>query len=86
MSQIMPVIHPYVVAATGDAHGNDYMVQDYGLAVLTAAKAMAMTVIDLLAGGAHRAAQVKAGYKPRMTKQEYLSLMEGMLKDRTFSE
>ena len=31
LSQIMPVIHPYVAAATGNAHGADYVVQDYGL-------------------------------------------------------
>ena len=40
VSQIMPVIHPYVVAATGRGHGEDYVVQDYNLAVLTGAKAM----------------------------------------------
>jgi hypothetical protein len=39
-------------AATGTGHGSDYLVQDYELGVLTAAKAMAMTVIDLLANGA----------------------------------
>ena len=52
VSQLMPVIHPYVVAATGNGHGIDYVVQDYELGVLTGAKAMAMTVIDLLFDGA----------------------------------
>ena len=48
ISQMMPVIHPYVEAATGNGHGIDYLVNDYNLGVLTGAKAMAMTVIDLL--------------------------------------
>ena len=52
ISQIMPAIHPYVGGATGLGHGADYVVQDYQLAVITAAKAMAATVVDLLADGA----------------------------------
>lgn len=86
VSQLMPVIHPYVVAATGNAHGNDYVVQDYELGVLTGAKAMAMTVIDLLADGGTRAAQIRDGYRAPMTKAEYLSLMRGMVKEETYSE
>ena len=86
VSQIMPVIHPYVSAATGDSHGVDYIVQDYELAVLTAAKAMAMTVIDLLADGGRRAREIKSGYRAPMTKREYLSFMRGLLTEETFTE
>jgi metal-dependent amidase/aminoacylase/carboxypeptidase family protein len=43
VSQLMPVIHPYVVAASDTGHGCDYLIQDYALGVLTAAKAMVMT-------------------------------------------
>ncbi len=28
LSQIMPVIHPYVLAASGNAHGDDYLICD----------------------------------------------------------
>ena len=86
VSQIMPVIHPYVVAATGDVHGIDYVVQDYELGVLTGAKAMAMTVIDLLSDGAARAKEIKAKYRAPMTKQGYLSLMRSALTEETFTE
>ena len=86
VSQLMPVIHPYVVAATGNAHGNDYVVHDYQLGVLTGAKAMAMTVIDLLADGARHANKIKAEYKPAFTKASYLDLMRGMLSEGTFTE
>jgi metal-dependent amidase/aminoacylase/carboxypeptidase family protein len=86
VSQLMPVIHPYVVAATGRGHGEDYVVQDYDLAVLTGAKAMAMTVIDLLANGAERARDTVANYHAPMTKQTYLSFMRGLLKEATYTE
>ena len=86
VSQLMPVIHPYVVAATGTGHGDDYVVQDYELGVLTGAKAMAMTVIDLLCDGASRANAIKNAYKAPMTKDEYLSLMRGMFKEGTYVE
>ena len=86
VSQIMPAIHPYAAAATGNAHGIDYIVHDYELAVLTAAKAMAMTVIDLLADGGRRAREIVNNYQAPMTKTEYLSLLRGMLREETFTD
>ncbi|MBM3224616.1 MAG: amidohydrolase [Candidatus Tectomicrobia bacterium] len=86
VSQIMPVIHPYVVAATGSGHGSDYVVQDYELGVLTAAKAMAMTVIDLLANGAYHARAIKSNYQAPLTKAQYLSLMRSMFEEASYTE
>ena len=84
VAHIMPVIHPYVGGATGQGHGADYVVEDYSLAVLTSAKAMAMTVVDLLADGAAKAKEIKAKHRPLMTKARYLSHMRGLLKEQTF--
>ena len=81
LSQIMPVIHPYTGAATGSGHGTDYLVRDYKQGVINPAKAMAMTVIDLLAGDEHKAREVLAKSHPPFTKDEYLALQ-----DRTLSE
>jgi amidohydrolase len=86
VSQIMPVIHPYVVAASGAGHGCDYLIQDYALGVLTAAKAMAMTVIDLLADGAAHARTIKASYQAPLTKAQYLSLMRSMYEEASYTE
>ena len=86
VSQLMPVIHPYVVAATGTGHGSDYLVQDYELGVLTAAKAMAMTVVDLLANGAHHARTIKADYQAPLNKAQYLSLMRSMFEEASYTE
>jgi len=74
LSQIMPVIHPYTAGATGTGHGVDYVVQDYEQAVLAPAKAMAMSVIDLLVEDAAKATEVLAKSPPTMTKEQYMAL------------
>ena len=84
LSHLMPVIHPYTVAATGSGHGIDYLVQDYDQGVIKPAQTMAMTVIDLLSGDAERANEVIAKSPPRMTKDEYLSLQDGRLKEELY--
>ncbi len=86
VSQLMPVIHPYVNAATGSGHGIDYVVQDYELGVLTGAKAMAMTVIDLLANGGEQARRIAGEYRPPLSKDSYLDLMRSMLSERTYQK
>ena len=86
VSQLMPVIHPYVNAATGSGHGIDYMVRDYQLGVLTGAKAMVMTVIDLLFDGAAHARRIAGEYRPPLTKQDYLQLMRSMLRESSHTE
>ena len=84
ISQIMPAIHPYVGGATGLGHGADYVVQDYQLAVITAAKAMAATVVDLLADGASAGNGVVAQHRPEMTRAEYLKFMRSLASEQTF--
>ena len=86
VSHLMPVIHPYVASATGVPHGTDFVVQDYALGVITGAKAMAMTVIDLLADGGQLAKQIKGAYKAPMDKNEYLAFLRGLMNERTYSE
>ena len=86
VSQIMPIIHPYVVSSEGVAHSSDFLVQDYERAVVAAAKAMAMTLIDLLAEGGQKAAKIKAEYSAPMTKEEYLSFMRSQYKEETYEE
>jgi hypothetical protein len=84
VSHLMPVIHPYVGGATGLGHGANYVVEDYGLAVITAAKALAMTVVDLLADGASRASGIIERHRPDMTRDEYLKFMRELASEETF--
>ena len=73
LSQIMPVCHPYTSGAVGAGHSKDYTIEDYEMAVVNPAKIMAMAVIDLLAEGASGAKGVLDGWKPKMTKAQYLA-------------
>jgi amidohydrolase len=84
LSQIMPVIHPYTTAATGTGHGADYLIQDYVQAVVTPAKAMAMTVIDLLANHAEKAKAVLAASPAKMSKKHYLELQDARLSEKFY--
>jgi len=84
ISHLMPAIHPYVGGATGIGHGADYVVHDYSLAVITAAKALAHTAIDLLADGATVGSGIVSGHRPEMTRAEYLKFMRGLAKEETF--
>ena len=72
VAALMPVVHAYVGGAAGRAHTKDYHIVDKELAYITAAKALIMTVIDLLADGAIKGLAIKYGFKPAMTKQEYI--------------
>jgi metal-dependent amidase/aminoacylase/carboxypeptidase family protein len=84
LSQLMPIIHPYVVAATGTSHGDNYLVKDYELGVITGAKAMAMTVVDLLMDGGELSHKVIKEYDPPLDKSAYIGLMRGMFKNDLF--
>ena len=84
VSHIMPALHPYAGGATGIGHGNDYLIQNYQLAVVNPAKAMAMTVIDLLAEDATKGKEVLSKDKPHMTKQEYLTFIESLLREEEY--
>ncbi len=86
ISQLMPAIHPYVGGASGLGHGADYVIEDYGLAVITAAKVLAGTAIDLMADGANSAGKIIAGHRPNMTIAEYLKSMREIASDETYKD
>ena len=86
VSQIMPAIHPYAAAATGKAHGDDYVVEDYELAVTTAGKAMAHTIVDLLSENGSRANEVISRFIPPMTKSQYLAFMRSLQSEEEYGE
>ena len=61
------------------------IVQDYGLAVLTSAKAMVGTVVDLLYNGATRAGEIVEAYEAPLKRTEYLSTVREFASEETFS-
>jgi metal-dependent amidase/aminoacylase/carboxypeptidase family protein len=72
---IMPEVHPRAGGVRGTIHGADYVVVDHVLAAVNPAKAMAMTVVDLLSDGAREARRVKAEAGPKLSREEYLGLV-----------
>ena len=47
ISHLMPVIHPYIGGAVGLGHGATYVIEDYSLAVIKGAKALALSLIHI---------------------------------------
>ena len=78
---LMPGIHPSAGGSVGALHSADFKVTDFNAAVLTSAKALLSTVIDLLADDAAGARDILKDFKPIYTKEEYLAAM-----DARFSE
>ncbi len=74
ISHIMPAIHPMVGGVAGSAHARDYRVVDEDMANIVPAKAMAMTLIDLLWDDAAEAKSIKEEFEPVYTKEAYLQM------------
>lgn len=80
LCSIMPVIQPSMGGVTGDAHSQDYKIADEEAVYIIPAKAMAMTVVDLLWNGAEKAFEIKKNFKPQFTKDSYLKFMDDIVK------
>jgi len=76
VSHLMPTLHPMIGGVKGGIHTKDFKIVDEDLAYIVPAKAMAMTIVDLLFDGAKEAKTILDNFTPVMTKDEYLSLME----------
>lgn len=77
ITQIMPGIQPFTGGMNGVLHSVEACVEDYSAACIIPAKAMAATIIDLLANDAARAKEVMVNFKPNLTKDEYLKKLNG---------
>ncbi|MEX2222068.1 MAG: amidohydrolase [Candidatus Rokuibacteriota bacterium] len=78
LSQVMPVLHPYMGGARGPGHSADFAIIDPELGYVQPAKALAAMAVDLLADGAAGAREVLAGPRPPMTRQGYLAFQRGI--------
>ena len=72
VSHLMPAIQSFFAGVEGGLHTKDFCLKDKNLAILTAAKAMLCLVIELLYGGAEVGKRIKKGFKPVLTKEQYL--------------
>ena len=84
LSQVMPVLHPYIGGATGTGHGADFKIVDPTLAYIGPAKALAAMVVDMLADGAAGAREVLSAAKPPMTRAGYLAFQRSVGKSEVY--
>ena len=85
VGHVMPVIHPYLLGASGNAHSNTWMITDQEHAYVTPAKLLAMTAIDMLYGDAAAARDVMENYTPLMSRDGYLQYCENLFKTERFT-
>ena len=86
ISHLMPVIHPYVGGAIGLGHGANYVIEDYGLALIKGAKSLAYTAIDPLADNASLGNNIAGGQRPEMSIPDYLKFMRGLASEEIFED
>jgi amidohydrolase len=84
VSQIMPVLHPYMGGASGTGHAADYKISDPALAYVAPAKALAAMVVDLMWGDAAGAREVVARARPRLTRESYLTFQRSVKRHEVF--
>jgi amidohydrolase len=84
VSQVMPVLHPYMGGAQGPGHAATFAIVDKQLGYVLPAKALAAMVVDLLADGAAGAREVVAKAKPPMTRAGYLGFQRSMARREVF--
>jgi metal-dependent amidase/aminoacylase/carboxypeptidase family protein len=84
LSQVMPILHPYIGGARGTGHGADWAIVDKPLAYLGPAKALAAMVVDMLSDGAATAREVIAKARPPMTRASYLAAQRGLARRETY--
>lgn len=88
ISSLMPFIHLSTGGYTGNAHSKEFTICDKEMAYVMPARAMAMTVIDLLWDGAAEAQRIKESYTPKFTRDSYLNFWDqftaGTIDHRSF--
>lgn len=79
LSQIMPVVHPYIGGAEGTDHGSDYKIADPVTACVGSAKLQLGLLYLLLSGDGKRAKKVISEYKATFgSKEEFLEFVDSI--------
>ncbi len=77
ISMIMPAMQSYVGGASGRTHSDEFEITDWELDVIEAGKALASTVIDLLADDAAKATEIIDNFDAPLSIKEYLETLRG---------
>ncbi len=79
VSSIIPTLSFLVGGVEGYAHTRSFRIVDPEMAYVIPAKAMAMTVVDLLYDGGRIAKEVMGGFEPRVAKADYMGFWRTLL-------
>ena len=83
VSCVMPVIHPYVAGATGNAHSDNYFIQDKYRACVLSAKAQILMLFTLLQNDAVYAKSIIGGSNLEFSSIfDYLNLIDNIFTDK----
>ncbi|MFZ5824864.1 MAG: amidohydrolase [Bacillota bacterium] len=81
VSHLLPTIQPFYGAVEGRFHGEDFQIVDKRMAYIEPTKAMAMTVVDLLADGGAKMNEIKAAFRPVYTRESYLKMWREVMSE-----
>jgi amidohydrolase len=84
LSHVMPMLHPSHGGYSGTNHAADFFVTDPYVAYLQPAKAVAHTIVDLLADDATEARRVLQAFEPKLTRAEYLAYMRALARTERY--
>ena len=84
LSQIMPVLHPFMTGARGTNHAPDWHIGDLEAGYLAPAKTLAMMAVDLLSDDAALARRIKGDSKPPMSREDYLRQQNETFRQEVF--
>ena len=86
ISHLMPAVNIWCGGASGGFHTPEFVVEDYGAAVIDPAKVIVASIIDLLAAAAAGSRLVGGAFEGGMSKGEYLSYLRSMTSPRRLAE
>ena len=78
ITHLVPGIHPFIGGFQGTLHSSNFKVIDEDMAYILPAKLYALTAIDLLADEARLARKITQEFKPALTKEAYLALLDSL--------
>lgn len=84
VSLLMPTMQSYAGGASGRTHSNEFEITDWDLDVVEAGKALASTVIELLANDAVRGRRIVNEFDTPLTLPEYLSVLREFQRTELF--
>ncbi len=77
LSQLMPVVHPFMKGQSGTSHGSDFRIADPEMACIGSAKWQLAMLSLLLSDGAVRAESILASFTPPFAaKEDYLAYLD----------